>query len=330
VGRVQYDPYGEVLTSTLPVTLTDRLFTGARFDGTIGLYHMGARWYDPALGRWIQADTIVPNPTNPQDLNRYTYVRNNPLRYTDPSGHYVLLEDETGAYTEFSVRILSSGEIRILSGGRWFRNYVEVAIANYELSGRRRALPEIGGAFGQTVRGPIINALTGLGYRSSDTSGVAEVWMDPLLVVGLAQLAGKATEDAAGAAAQALGSTIGQRIGGAEQIPDDAFVSIQGAEFRQDNVTKGLRSDVMSSKKIWLGKWRDFKNVMVSEADYRFKIEGRWGAADQAGGLDVYVITRPGFKPTYAGDPRPPGSGTAQWTYEGTIGPQDFQIFHIK
>jgi RHS repeat-associated protein len=87
VGRVQYDPYGEVITSTLPMTLTDRLFTGARFDGTIGLYQMGARWYDPALGRWIQADTIVPEPGNPQALNRYSYVYNNPLRYTDPSGY---------------------------------------------------------------------------------------------------------------------------------------------------------------------------------------------------------------------------------------------------
>jgi RHS repeat-associated protein len=88
-GHLWYDPHGSVLTSTLPAALTDRLFTGARFDGTIGLYQMGARWYDPALGRWIQADTIVPNPTNPQDLNRYTYVRNNPLRYTDPSGHWI-------------------------------------------------------------------------------------------------------------------------------------------------------------------------------------------------------------------------------------------------
>jgi hypothetical protein len=35
----------------------------------------------------VQADTIVPNPANPQDLNRYTYVRNNPLRYVDPTGH---------------------------------------------------------------------------------------------------------------------------------------------------------------------------------------------------------------------------------------------------
>ena len=80
VGRVQYDPYGEVITSTLPITLTDRLFTGQRFDGTIGLYQMGARWYDPALGRWIQPDTIAPNPTNPQAWNRYAYVYGNGLK----------------------------------------------------------------------------------------------------------------------------------------------------------------------------------------------------------------------------------------------------------
>jgi len=49
--------------------------------------YYGARYYDPALGRFVQADTIVPNPASPQDLNRYAYVRNNPLRYTDPSGH---------------------------------------------------------------------------------------------------------------------------------------------------------------------------------------------------------------------------------------------------
>jgi hypothetical protein len=39
------------------------------------------------LARFISADTIVPDPANPQALNRYAYVLNNPLRYTDPSGH---------------------------------------------------------------------------------------------------------------------------------------------------------------------------------------------------------------------------------------------------
>ncbi len=48
---------------------------------------MGARWYDPALSRWLSADTLVPGEGNPQALNRYSYVLGNPLRYIDPSGH---------------------------------------------------------------------------------------------------------------------------------------------------------------------------------------------------------------------------------------------------
>jgi len=44
-----------------------------------------ARWYDPSLGRFAQADSIVPGGM--QGLDRYAYVNNNPLRYVDPSGH---------------------------------------------------------------------------------------------------------------------------------------------------------------------------------------------------------------------------------------------------
>lgn len=46
-----------------------------------------ARMYSPTLGRFIQPDTIVPDMFNPQSLNRYSYVLNNPIRYTDPTGH---------------------------------------------------------------------------------------------------------------------------------------------------------------------------------------------------------------------------------------------------
>jgi len=52
-----------------------------------GLYFYGARWFDPSIARFIQPDTIVPEPGNPQALNRYTYARSNPLRYVDPTGH---------------------------------------------------------------------------------------------------------------------------------------------------------------------------------------------------------------------------------------------------
>jgi hypothetical protein len=51
------------------------------------LYDYGARFYSPLLGRFISPDSVVQNPSDPQTLNRYSYTRNNPLRYTDPSGH---------------------------------------------------------------------------------------------------------------------------------------------------------------------------------------------------------------------------------------------------
>lgn len=66
---------------------TDFTYTGQKMDVSDGLMYYGARYYDAQLGRFISADTIVPSAANPQNLNRYSYVLNNPLRYRDPSGH---------------------------------------------------------------------------------------------------------------------------------------------------------------------------------------------------------------------------------------------------
>jgi len=63
-----------------------------RLDSSTNLLYYGARYYDPALGRFISADTVVPEPGHPQALNRYAYVLNNPFKYTDPSGHYTYEE----------------------------------------------------------------------------------------------------------------------------------------------------------------------------------------------------------------------------------------------
>jgi RHS repeat-associated protein len=82
-------------------------YTGQRLDGT-GLLYYHARYYDPVLARFVSADSVVPGAgaltvapsdataqaawaaggggaRNPQALNRYSYVNNNPLRYTDPT-----------------------------------------------------------------------------------------------------------------------------------------------------------------------------------------------------------------------------------------------------
>lgn len=81
---LKYYPFGESRNSPQN-SATDILFTGQRLDGS-GLYYYGARYYDPSIGRFISADVIIQNMSNPQSLNRYSYCTNNPLKYTDPTG----------------------------------------------------------------------------------------------------------------------------------------------------------------------------------------------------------------------------------------------------
>jgi hypothetical protein len=57
---------------------------------------MGARWYSNRTGRWVSADTIVPDPSDPRGLNRFAYVLGNPIRYVDPSGHGVPVPPRLG------------------------------------------------------------------------------------------------------------------------------------------------------------------------------------------------------------------------------------------
>jgi RHS repeat-associated protein len=86
------DPFGNYRTvpSTNP-TVTNQGFMGHRHNNTgtydLGLIYMNARTYLPEVGRFISPDTLVPNPGNSQSHNRYSYVLNSPVNYTDPSGH---------------------------------------------------------------------------------------------------------------------------------------------------------------------------------------------------------------------------------------------------
>jgi RHS repeat-associated protein len=91
-AEARYYPFGESRFSTASM-LTDKLFTGQREMTDLGIYHYNARFYSPYINRFLSADTIVPGYANPQNLNRYSYVVNNPLRYIDPSGHRYI-EDE--------------------------------------------------------------------------------------------------------------------------------------------------------------------------------------------------------------------------------------------
>lgn len=83
---ITYYPFGTSRQDSGTVSLSHK-FTGQEKDSETGLYNYNARLYDADFGRFLTPDSIVPDPTNPQSLNRYSYVLNNPLLYSDPSGH---------------------------------------------------------------------------------------------------------------------------------------------------------------------------------------------------------------------------------------------------
>ena len=86
-----YKAWGEVRYSS-GNSPTNYTFTGQYSNmGDFGLMFYNARWYDPSLGRFAQADTIIPGGA--QGLDRYAYTTNNPVRYTDPTGHRNCEED---------------------------------------------------------------------------------------------------------------------------------------------------------------------------------------------------------------------------------------------
>ncbi|MBN2005376.1 MAG: hypothetical protein JXA21_18610 [Anaerolineae bacterium] len=82
----RYLPYGQERW-TKGAAVSDFGFTGQRNEAGFGLMDYNARYYSPLLGRFISADTYVPEPGKSQGWNRYAYVHNNPLSHVDPSGH---------------------------------------------------------------------------------------------------------------------------------------------------------------------------------------------------------------------------------------------------
>jgi len=128
VGRAHYEPFGETFSSTIPVTLTERLFSGQVLDSLTGLYYYGnGRYYDPSIGRYISPDPYLDAPFSSQRLDRYNFGFNNhPHLLSSP-----LKEEEKSAPAE-ACRVpgrrptmrfyhsppLRAGVLELIEGGR--------------------------------------------------------------------------------------------------------------------------------------------------------------------------------------------------------------------
>jgi len=111
IDAAEYLPYGLDRSSNDLLQTSAYKFTDQELDAETGLYNYDARLYDPGIGGFISADWIVPGDGyDPQMLNRYSYVRNNPLIYVDPSGHHYGT-DSPGGKADFGGETVSGNSI---------------------------------------------------------------------------------------------------------------------------------------------------------------------------------------------------------------------------
>jgi RHS repeat-associated protein len=92
-------------------------YSGEQHDEEIGLYYFGARYYDPSLGKFITEDPCGGSVLNPQTLNLYAYVLNNPLKYSDPDGMWVHIL--YGALIGAIVGMIAYTAVTLATGAEW-------------------------------------------------------------------------------------------------------------------------------------------------------------------------------------------------------------------
>jgi RHS repeat-associated protein len=101
-GRYSFDPFGmrrkasdwsepteKIVTNASGHPVTNKGYTGHEQLDDVELVHMGGRVYDAVIGRFLTADPIVQHEAGSQSYNRYSYVQNNPLSLTDPTGYSI-------------------------------------------------------------------------------------------------------------------------------------------------------------------------------------------------------------------------------------------------
>ena len=106
VDGYKYDPYGNIIAggNTTIGTINPLRYRGYYFDSDTGFYYLQSRYYDPAIGRFINADTYASTGTGVLGYNMFAYCENNPINNADPSGYLgiCVLEDPMNLFRAFT------------------------------------------------------------------------------------------------------------------------------------------------------------------------------------------------------------------------------------
>ncbi|NJO81970.1 MAG: RHS repeat-associated core domain-containing protein, partial [Blastochloris sp.] len=170
--RLLTDPTGQILSSMRytsfgvleAVSGPDSVFgfTGEPSDPSGDLLYLRARFYHPALGRFLTPDSLIPDPTNGQDWNRSTYVRNDPLNLVDPSGHWAVVK-RIGLTVAFGAGLAAYGD--------WYMNLDPARQQWWHTVPTCDCTPPAWSTFSPTLA---IGLTPGVAYGAATTMGLAD------------------------------------------------------------------------------------------------------------------------------------------------------------
>jgi len=251
--RFGYDPWGQRRfadgradpTGTLVYdypSASDRGFTGHEHLDDVGVIHMNGRLYDGRIGRFLQADPVIQELARYQGFNRYSYVLNNPLNATDPTGEFIpqLVMAAVVAYLAYEnpkmrpiASIMVATILALPSGGAslaWYEAAAQSAFAGF--ASGATATGNLRGGFQGAGMGL---AFWGAGYAASSIGGAyAE-----------AGFAAASAGDAAGATANFERASLFTSSGGLGRaalhaVAGCASAAISGADCGRGALTAGL------------------------------------------------------------------------------------------
>lgn len=174
VQQFVYDPWGKQtavfdtgLLANYTTPATTKGYTGHEHISHLDLIHMNGRIYDATIGRFMQADPFIQAPTDTQSYNRYSYVKNNPMSYTDPSGFFLdKLWKGVKKYWRVALAIVATVYLGPLATQFWGSAIVGGAVTGFVAGGI--ATGSLKGAFVGAATGAMFG---GIGDYFQNTQG---------------------------------------------------------------------------------------------------------------------------------------------------------------
>ena len=262
--RLSYDAWGkrrnpngtDDTTNNLQAVNTDHGYTGHEHFDAAGLIHMNGRVYDPRLGRFIEADPYIQAPGNLQSFNRYTYVRNNPFFYTDPSGYLSLSDIDPSKSVKNFVSNLSNQAMNELGANKYVGGLLQMGFLSSPIfgpvygwstgdwnsvgravatSGVMAASIYAGNLASAAYSQPILYSAQGLAYSGTTLSAAEYVGVNALISFGTSY--GAAIANGASSEEAFRGGILA-----AKRSVLFSLVDIAAINMRADTVTDTLRN----------------------------------------------------------------------------------------